>query len=115
MIIKKNKKFLEKLNTESKVPPSLKIQIWDNDSLSSNDFIGTLSLNLSKCQIPTKNAKKCRLKNYRKRLNVFNARKLKGWFPVYGNDENQESFAIVQTVNFFKFYLYFIVIFYCKI
>lgn len=100
MIIKKKKIFFEKFDTESKVPPSLKVQIWDNDSLSADDFLGTLSLNLSSCPIPTKTAQKCRLKKKLKRVNVFNIGHVKGWFPVYGNDEIPGGGQkIIQTVK----------------
>uniref|UniRef100_A0A336LYI1 CSON008109 protein n=1 Tax=Culicoides sonorensis TaxID=179676 RepID=A0A336LYI1_CULSO len=75
MIITKKKSFYEKFDTELKVPPLLKVQIWDNDSFSPDDFLGTLSLNLSNCPIPTKTAEKCHLSKKLKRMNLFNERK----------------------------------------
>lgn len=101
MIITKKRSFYEKFDTELKVPPSLKVQVWDNDSFSPDDFLGTLSLNLSNCPIPTTSAKKCRLKKKLRRMNLFEVGKIKGWFPVYGSDENVKSDGFVQTVSDF--------------
>lgn len=101
MILRKKKGFLKKFDTNTLVPPLLNVQIWDKDSLSPDDFLGTLSLNLSKCPIPSKNHKNCPLKNEFEILNVFNVRRIKGWFPVYGNDDSLEDRAIVQTVRLY--------------
>lgn len=98
MIITRKRTFFEKFDTELKVPPSLKVQIWDNDSLSPDDFLGTLSINLSNCPIPSETTQKCRLKKNLKRVNLFDVGKVKGWFPVYGNDENPGGGTIIQTV-----------------
>lgn len=94
MVIKKKKPFYEKYDTEVKVPATLKVQIWDNDSFSPDDFLGTTTLNLSNLPAPAPTSKKCRLGKNFVRLNLFHEPKIKGWFPVIGTG----SKGITQTV-----------------
>ncbi|XP_063697806.1 fer-1-like protein 6 [Culicoides brevitarsis] len=93
MIIKKNNCFYE----ETKLSPRLIVQIWDSDSFSSDDFLGTLSIPLSDCPIPSRKAANCYLKNKWSRVNLFTVRKLKGWFPVFGLQVDQGKHQAVQT------------------
>ncbi|PIK34714.1 putative dysferlin-like [Apostichopus japonicus] len=51
--------------TEIRVPPTLIIQIWDNDKFSPDDFLGTLELNLNNMPASVKKAKKCSSSNSR--------------------------------------------------
>lgn len=98
MIIIQKKSFYEKYDTELKVPPILKVQIWDNDSFSADDFLATMYLNLSYCPVPAETAKKCRVKKKLKRMNLFNMKKIRGWFPVYGT-VNTNNGSISQAVR----------------
>lgn len=43
MVVIKKKEIYEKYNTELKMPITLNIQVWDNDSLSADDFLGIFS------------------------------------------------------------------------
>lgn len=40
MLVTKKKRFYEQFDTEIKMPVNLNIQVWDNDALSADDFLG---------------------------------------------------------------------------
>lgn len=40
MVIRKKKGFYDKFDTESKLPVNLELEIWDNDAISADDFLG---------------------------------------------------------------------------
>lgn len=40
MVVRKKKSLYDKFDTESKLPTNLHLQIWDNDALSADDFLG---------------------------------------------------------------------------
>lgn len=40
MVVRKKKGFYDKFDTESKLPINLQMQIWDNDAISADDFLG---------------------------------------------------------------------------
>ncbi|KNC25719.1 Gram-negative bacteria-binding protein 3, partial [Lucilia cuprina] len=90
---------------ELKQPAILSLQIWDNDFMSPDDFLGSLEINLSSFPEPYESAKKCELldatqsitsygstttrvtkkKSQRKLINLFKEKKVSGWFPIRGN------------------------------
>lgn len=86
MITKKIRKF-EKVESEVKVPAILNLQVWDNDTLSPDDFLGSLSINLSNFPNPFATSEKVR----KRRADELNENlfatdySIRGWFPVYGN------------------------------
>lgn len=96
MVLTRKKTFYEKFDTELKIPATLKVQIWDNDSFSPDDFLGTTTLNLSSLPMPAATAKKCHLGKELMHMNLFHEGKVKGWFPVYGSSAKSE---IIQTVR----------------
>ncbi|XP_046406031.1 otoferlin-like [Ischnura elegans] len=85
-------KFFQSLITTSegqekakKLPCHLKLQIWDEDSFTADDFIGAVSLDLTSCPIGAKTAKECKpsmLEEDGKKVDLFKIRHLKGWWPV---------------------------------
>lgn len=40
MLVTKKKQFFEKFDTQIKMPANLNVQVWDNDALSADDFLG---------------------------------------------------------------------------
>lgn len=98
MILSKKTPF-ETLKTEYKVPAVLNLQVWDNDSFSPDDFLGTLSINLSHFPQPFSSAEKCDLKKFNQNHeNIFAIDgSVRGWLPVYGKSKDGE--AIKQTVS----------------
>lgn len=99
MVVTKKRSNLEKLETEMKQPAVLNLQIWDNDSFSPDDFLGTLCINLSHFERPFMTPDRCSIKKLKRpHENLFAMNgSLRGWFPAYGKSSNSE--AIRQTVN----------------
>lgn len=99
MVVTKKRGPLEKFDTESKQPAVLNLQIWDNDSFSSDDFLGTLCINLSHFERPFSSSDRCSIKILNRpheNLFVINGG-VRGWFPVYGRCQNNEE--VKQTVS----------------
>jgi len=87
IVYKKKDSVFEAHESEYKVPPTLTLQIWDNDLISSDDFLGSIALDLNRIPKPAKNVKKCSLKMLNRNgrvhtLNLFQNKKCKGWWPV---------------------------------
>lgn len=101
MIIEKHKVTGD---TSKKMPAILTLQIWDNDTFTPDDFLGTMSINLSHIQSPSKVPEKCLLDRKEKAfINLFGVvdRSLRGWFPVRGKLAGGEE--IKQTVSWKEF------------
>lgn len=103
MVVKRKKSFYEQLDTEHKVPPLLTVQVWDNDLLTRDDFLGTLNLNLAQLPAPASKPAKCGLPepgsgskgDERRFLNLFREGKVRGWYPIAGHGNGK----LVQTVS----------------
>lgn len=95
MLVIKKKSPFEKFDTELKMPAILTLQIWDNDSFSMDDFLGTLTINLSHFPKPAATAAKCDLKPVQEFENLFVGGIVKGWFPTYG--KNGDNGGMKQT------------------
>lgn len=99
MVSTRKKSAHEFYDTELKSPAVLNLQVWDNDTFSPDDFLGTLSIDLSNIPKPSRLPAGCNLKRViTVRENLF-AKKgsVRGWFPVYGKTNEDES--IRQTVG----------------
>ncbi|XP_017482314.1 PREDICTED: fer-1-like protein 6 [Rhagoletis zephyria] len=92
---------------EVKHPAVLYLQVWDNDLITKDDFLGMLELNLSNFPEPCTNRRFCTLTNefagiklpetlarlqgvaHRRRppVNLFAKKRVKGWFPLHGQVE----------------------------
>lgn len=104
MLVKRKTGLLEEYHR--KQPPQLSLQIWDDDIISQDDFLGSLEINLSSFPQPFETAKQCQLTTYesvfntqiaghrkpcpaataaRRLVNLFREKKIRGWFPVRGN------------------------------
>lgn len=93
------KRVLEKFDTEIKLPAVLNLQLWDNDSFSTDDFLGTASINLSHFKSLFPSAEKCAMrKEIREHENLFATNgSIRGWLPMYGKGE--ENGPVKQTVS----------------
>lgn len=101
MVVTKKKSIYEKFDSEIKTPATLNMQIWDNDSLSGDDFLGSLCLNLSHIFAPASTAKKCKLEIENEEFeNLFYKKTIRGWFPFQGQLNNGK---LGQTVSLFYF------------
>ncbi|KAJ6640633.1 Fer-1-like protein 6 [Pseudolycoriella hygida] len=89
MVVRKKKGFYDKFDTELKLPTNLQIQIWDNDAISSDEFLGMLSINISNIPVPVKTSANCDLmKQTKEFINLFEVEKVRGWFPAKGIMKN---------------------------
>lgn len=92
---------------EIKQPPILCLQIWDDDLISRDDFLGSLELNLSNLPEPFETSKSCTTPEIankkfglpfrekyveRNSVNLFKKKKIKGWFPMRGPAPNKSLF-----------------------
>ncbi|XP_050516741.1 otoferlin-like [Diabrotica virgifera virgifera] len=96
IVIKKKESMFAVDETEFKLPCRLTLQVWDNDTFSKDDFIGTLTLELAKLHRPVKTVSKCDLKILEKgapTVNLFKIRRTRGWWPfkAYERDAKDEK------------------------
>lgn len=100
MIIKKEQSAFDKFESFTKIPAVFNIQIWDNDTFTPDDFLGTTNINLSHIPRPSSVPEKCLLNSKEQGfINLFGVAdgSLKGWFPMRGkNDKNGQ---IKQSVG----------------
>ncbi|XP_065071964.1 myoferlin-like isoform X2 [Rhopilema esculentum] len=94
MIVKEKKHFWSLDETEERLPPSLIVQVWDNDKFSSDDFLGTITLTLDHMPKPAKSSEKCSLQqipridaqagsNSLEFVDLFQMKRCNGWWPVF--------------------------------
>ncbi|RZC37045.1 otoferlin [Asbolus verrucosus] len=79
---------------ENKIPCRLTLQSWDNDTFSSHDFLGILTLELSRLPRGARVAKTCSLSILQSNapvLNLFKIRRTRGWWPLKAVDAETES------------------------
>ncbi|XP_054446067.1 fer-1-like protein 6 [Pteronotus mesoamericanus] len=81
---------LEKM--ECKVPAELVLQVWDFERLSSDDFLGSLEMNLNSFPRPAKSAKACDLTKFENaseesKISIFQQKRVRGWWPFAKSKE----------------------------
>ncbi|XP_037953127.1 otoferlin isoform X2 [Teleopsis dalmanni] len=95
MVVKRKGGMLEEY--ETKQPVIVYLQVWDNDTLSTDDFLAAIEINLSSLPEPYAKAKDCPTNDEyskfkipfntggstsRKLLNLFREKHIKGWLPL---------------------------------
>ncbi|XP_043537059.1 myoferlin-like, partial [Chiloscyllium plagiosum] len=86
--------------TEMKMPPKLILQLWDNDKVSFDDYLGYLEINLNAFRCPTKWADNCTLEKFfkledsssdslQKMISLFKQKSIKGWWPCVTYEEGK--------------------------
>eukprot|EP00731_Ephydatia_muelleri_P021722 Em0014g313a len=91
MVIKKKEHFYSLDKTESFLPPRITMQVWDNDLISADDFIGTIDMDLHEMPRPSAAGSSCTLELLREfnakaeTVNLFEQKTIKGFWPVYSN------------------------------
>lgn len=83
MVIYK-KTVLEIQQSEHKVPAIVSVQVWDKDRLSTNDFIGSLELELCRMPRGARSVYSCSVQiseDESKRVDLFKVKHMKGWWP----------------------------------
>ncbi|CAH1391702.1 unnamed protein product [Nezara viridula] len=82
--------------TNNKIPPIIYLQVWDRDRFVSNDYIGSLSIDLRNVQSPSRNipytSKFMHLPKWQ--VNLFRINNVRGWWPFIGPSRTK-----VETVG----------------
>ncbi|XP_053314071.1 dysferlin isoform X2 [Spea bombifrons] len=97
--VSKKDHFWSMDKTESKVPPNLMFQIWDNDKFSFDDYLGSVQLDLNQMPRPAKTAEKCTLDLLDEShkddgwVSLFEQKTVKGWWPCVGMDGDKTILA----------------------
>ncbi|KAI4482752.1 hypothetical protein M0804_008605 [Polistes exclamans] len=91
MIVRKKLFVFARNETEEKLPCKLHLEVWDSDHFSADDFLGALTLNLSKMPRGSANSKTCTMKILDSKLptvNLFKISRLKAWWPLVRRTED---------------------------
>ncbi|XP_022096608.1 dysferlin-like isoform X4 [Acanthaster planci] len=99
MVIKKKEHFWSLDKTETHVPPSLILQVWDNDKFSADDFLGTLELNLNNMPAPRKKSRQSGLKQLPDNkegkevamVSLFEQKRVNGWWPCISEETGERQ------------------------
>ncbi|KAK0180464.1 hypothetical protein PV327_006103 [Microctonus hyperodae] len=86
--------------TEQKLPCKLHLQVWDSDHFSPDDYLGSLTIDLSCMPRGSANSKNCTLKVIHPNsptINLFKVQNVRAWWPFSRSKSNGEHFQ--ATVN----------------
>ncbi|XP_064199858.1 dysferlin isoform X7 [Anguilla rostrata] len=96
-IIEKKEHFWSLDKAESKIPPKITIQIWDNDKFSFDDYLGCVEMDLNHMLRPAKTAQKCGLEllsqAQEKLVSLFEQKTVKGWWPCVCESNGEKILA----------------------
>ncbi|XP_025026309.1 fer-1-like protein 6 [Python bivittatus] len=86
MVVCKRENIFSLEKTERKMPPVLVLQVWDFERLSSDDFLGSLEMNLNGFPRAAKSAKRCDISMVREtseenKISIFQQKRVRGWWP----------------------------------
>ncbi|CAH1125161.1 unnamed protein product [Ceutorhynchus assimilis] len=85
MVIKKKDSIFAREETTRKMPCILNLSVWDNDSFSADDFMGTIQLELSKMPRGASSSKLCTMEimkpSAKNKINLFKTGRTRGWWP----------------------------------
>uniref|UniRef100_A0A672YWL5 C2 domain-containing protein n=1 Tax=Sphaeramia orbicularis TaxID=375764 RepID=A0A672YWL5_9TELE len=90
VVVKKRENIFSLDKTEQKIPAILILQVWDFETLSSDDFLGTVELDLHGFPRGAKTAKLCKvdmLTDGTERISIFQQKRARGWWPFSKSGE----------------------------
>ncbi|XP_061547609.1 fer-1-like protein 6 [Phycodurus eques] len=90
VVVKKRDSIFSLDKTEQKLPAILSLQVWDFETLSSDDFLGTVELDLHGFPRGAKTAKSCKVDVFTdgmERISIFQQKRSRGWWPVSKSGE----------------------------
>ena len=80
------------------------LQVWDADSFSKDDFLGAITLDLTKFPRGARSAGLCSLDMLRTdgsvpTINLFKQKRTKGWWPFSAKNDDNEIMLQAGTLN----------------
>ncbi|KAM9365558.1 fer-1-like protein 6 isoform 2-T2 [Pholidichthys leucotaenia] len=90
VVVRKRESIFSLDKTEQKIPAILLLQVWDFETLSSDDFLGTLELDLHGFPRGAKTAKSCKvdmLTDGTEKISIFQQKRARGWWPFSKSGE----------------------------
>ncbi|XP_045716944.1 fer-1-like protein 6 isoform X2 [Phyllostomus hastatus] len=92
IVITKRENIFSLEKMECKVPAVLVLQVWDFERLSSDDFLGSLEMNLNSFPRAAKSAKACDLTRFENaseenKISIFQQKRVRGWWPFAKSKE----------------------------
>ncbi|XP_065818496.1 fer-1-like protein 6 isoform X1 [Labrus bergylta] len=90
VVVRKREHIFSLDKTEEKLPAILNLQVWDFETLSSDDFLGTVELDLHGFPRGAKTAKVCKvdmLTDGTEKISIFQQKRARGWWPVSKSGE----------------------------
>ncbi|XP_004373048.1 fer-1-like protein 6 [Trichechus manatus latirostris] len=92
LVITKRENIFSLEKTECKTPAVLVLQVWDFERLSSDDFLGSLEMNLNSFPRAAKSAKACDLSKFENaseesKISIFQQKRVRGWWPFAKSKE----------------------------
>nr|XP_004661410.2 fer-1-like protein 6 [Jaculus jaculus] len=92
MVITKRENIFSLEKMECKTPVVLVLQVWDFERLSSDDFLGSLEMNLNSFPRAAKSAKACDLSKFENaseenKISIFQQKRVRGWWPFAKSKE----------------------------
>ncbi|XP_054644140.1 fer-1-like protein 6 isoform X3 [Dunckerocampus dactyliophorus] len=90
LVVKKRDNIFSLDKSEQKLPAILILQVWDFETLSSDDFLGTVELDLHGFPRGAKTAKSCKgdvFTDGTERISIFQQKRSRGWWPFRKSGE----------------------------
>uniref|UniRef100_A0A3Q3JTY7 C2 domain-containing protein n=1 Tax=Monopterus albus TaxID=43700 RepID=A0A3Q3JTY7_MONAL len=90
IVVKKKESIFSLDKTEQKLPAILILQVWDFETLSSDDFLGAVELDLHGFPRGAKTAKSCKMDmmiDSTDRISIFQQKRSRGWWPFVKSGE----------------------------
>ncbi|KAF7709656.1 fer-1-like protein 6 [Silurus meridionalis] len=90
VVVSKRENIFSLDKTEQKLPAVLVLQVWDFERLSSDDFLGSVELDLHGFPRGAKTAKDCKMEmliNPSDNISIFQQKRAKGWWPLVKADD----------------------------
>uniref|UniRef100_A0A7N6B2H0 C2 domain-containing protein n=1 Tax=Anabas testudineus TaxID=64144 RepID=A0A7N6B2H0_ANATE len=90
VVVRKRENIFSLDKTEQKLPAILIMQVWDFETLSSDDFLGTLELDLHGFPRGAKTSKACKvdmLTDGTEKISIFQQKRARGWWPFSKSGE----------------------------
>ncbi|XP_075960903.1 fer-1-like protein 6 [Anarhichas minor] len=90
IVVTKKEHIFSLDKSEQKLPAILSLQVWDFETLSSDDFLGTVEFDLHDFPRGSKTAKSCQMDmmtDGTERISIFQQKRSRGWWPFIKSGE----------------------------